>query len=52
MNLQSVMNMRTSGLTPSDIGTCEIHMGQHKKQKNCRLWKTIAPAHIPSPKLR
>jgi hypothetical protein len=42
----------SAGLTPKDIGTCERHMGQHKKQRDCRLWKTIAPAHIPWPKKR
>lgn len=30
-----------------DIGTCEKHMGQHKKQKDCKLWKSIALPRIP-----
>lgn len=35
------------GNTPKNIGTCEFHMGQHKKRKDCRLWKSISPLVVP-----
>jgi hypothetical protein len=48
MNIHQVLaTVGNGGVTPKDIGTCEVHMGQHKKQKDCKFWKTIAPAKVP-----
>lgn len=49
MNIHDTMRAagNATGLAPRDIGTCEKHMGQHKKQKDCRLWKPIRPPQVP-----
>jgi len=35
--------MRAAQQYNPKLGTCDNHMGQHKKQKDCKWWQTIAP---------
>lgn len=52
MNIHQTIQSVSLTLSDKDVGTCEKHMGQHKKQKDCKLWRTIAPARLPAPKMR
>jgi 3-dehydroquinate dehydratase len=42
MNIHAAVEI-ADALTPKNIGTCETHMGQHKKRKDCKMWVSIAP---------